>query len=51
MSMHAVHTGRPETLVDWVVDRSLSWPAASAVLTPFDFQSLRYLSDEFNKLF
>ena len=31
------------TPVDWAVDRFLSWPAASAILAPFDFRSLCYL--------
>jgi len=36
----SVHVCTP---VDWAVDRVLSWPAACAVLAPFDFRSLCYL--------
>ena len=49
MSVHVVRTGRlggrPATPpVDRAVDQVLSWHVACAVLTPFDFRSLCYLS-------
>ena len=44
MPVHIVHTDRPG-------GRPSSWPAASPVLALFGFRSLRYLPDEFKKLF